>query len=94
MNRKWGKDGALLELAELFDLPLDAVAHLPHIELLGDRELMLSRHRGILSYSAEEITVATESFRLVIGGTGLTLCAMTAEELRIAGRIAAVSIQK
>ena len=94
VDLKRGKDGVLTELAEAFDLPLDTVAHLPHLELLGDRELILSGHRGILAYSGDEIVVSAPPCTMLIRGALLTLRAMTEEELRIAGRIESVSIQK
>ena len=40
-----------LGAAELFDLPPDLVAGLPHMEMLGDRYFYMERHKGILSYS-------------------------------------------
>ena len=50
MERKRG-DGVLWEVAELFDLPGELVGTLPHLELLGGKQLFVERHRGILSYS-------------------------------------------
>ncbi len=94
MDLKRGKDGALLELAEAFDLPLDTVAKLPHLELMGDRELLLAGHRGILAYSGEEIIVSAPPYTMHIHGSCLSLRAMTGEELRVAGRIESVEIQK
>ena len=38
-------------MAELFDLPADLVAGLPHLEMVGSRQLYLEHHTGILSYS-------------------------------------------
>ena len=69
MDLKRGKDGALLELAEAFDLPLDTVAKLPHLELMGDRELLLAGHRGILAYSGEEIIVSAPPYTMHIHGS-------------------------
>ena len=40
MERKRG-DGVLWEVAELFDLPGEMVGTLPHLELLGDKQLYL-----------------------------------------------------
>ena len=94
MDLQRGKNGALMELAEAFDLPLDTVAKLPHLELLGDRELLLAGHRGILAYSGEEILVNAPPYTMLIRGASLTLRAMTGEELRLSGRIESVEIQK
>ena len=58
MERKRG-DGVLWEVAELFDLPGEMVGTLPHLELLGDKQLYLERHWGILSYSEEVLDINT-----------------------------------
>lgn len=80
----------LSTVAELFDLPADVVAGLPRLEMVGSRQLYLEHHAGILAYSEEQIDVNTSAGALRVRGEGLSLLAMTAEELRIGGRIAAV----
>ena len=77
-------------VAELFDLPADLVAGLPHLEMVGSRQLYLEHHTGILAYSDEQIDVNTTGGVLRVRGARLALMAMTAEELRIGGDIAAV----
>lgn len=68
----------------------DVVAGLPRLEMVGSRQLYLEHHAGILAYSEEQIDVNTTAGALRVRGEGLSLLAMTAEELRIGGRIAAV----
>ena len=80
-NRKDREGGVLNAVAELFDLPADVVAGLPHLEMVGSR---------ILAYSDTRIDANTTAGVLRVRGDRLTLLAMTAEELRIGGRIAAV----
>ena len=83
-----GKRTAPLEgLAELFDLPGDLVAGQVHLEMMGDRQLYVERHAGILSYSNLCIDVNTPRGILRVEGERLELLAMTGEELRIGGRI-------
>lgn len=89
MERKRG-DGVLWEVAELFDLPGEMVGTLPHLELLGDKQLYLERHRGILSYSEEVLDINTPAGVLRLRGTGLRILSMTAEALRVRGGIDAV----
>jgi sporulation protein YqfC len=87
MEQERKRDGVLSAVAELFDLPGDVVAGLPHLEMVGDRQLFLERHQGILSYSETRIDVNTARGVLRIQGRGLNLLAMTAEELRVGGVI-------
>ena len=89
-NRKDRNGGVLDTVAELFDLPADLVAGLPRLEMVGSRQLYVEHHTGLLSYSEERIDVNTTGGVLRVRGEGLSLLAMTAEELRIGGDIAAV----
>ena len=78
--------------AELFDLPADALAGLPKVELVGDRELRIENHRGILAYGTEEIHVSGGVFIVKIAGEGLELRAMTGLELLITGKIRQIEL--
>ena len=40
-----GKDGLLARASRLFDLPADAVAGVPRVEVVGDGELRMGPHR-------------------------------------------------
>jgi len=90
MVRRRREDGILSPVAELFDLPADVVAGLPHLEMIGSRQLFVERHQGILAYAPEQIDVNTCRGVLRVRGTALNLMAMTAEEVRIGGDIASV----
>lgn len=90
MERNRKENGVLNSVAELFDLPADVVAGLPRLEMVGTRQLYLEHHTGILTYSEAQIDVNTAAGVLRVKGEGLSLLAMTAEELRMGGRIAAV----
>ena len=84
------KEGLLLRASRLFDLPADALAGAPRIEVVGDGELRMGPHRGILAYGPEEIHISGGSLVVVVRGSGLELRAMTPEELLITGSIQAV----
>ena len=89
---QYGKTRELrARMAELFDLPADLVAGLTHMELLGDRQLLLEGHGGILAYSDTRIDVSLGGMTLRVEGGGLALRSMTDRELRVRGRIDSVS---
>ena len=89
-NRKEWSGGILDSVAERFDLPADIVAGLPRLEMVGGRQLYLEHHTGILAYTQELIDANTPAGVLRVRGDGLTLLALTGEELRIGGQIDAV----
>ena len=90
MERNERPRRVMTRAAELFDLPADIVAGLCHLEMIGDRQLFLEGHGGILSYGTEQIDINAGPLLLRVRGEGLTPCSMTDAELRIAGRIDAV----
>ena len=92
-KRKWEK-GVLAGAAELFDLPADMVAGLPHVEVVGSGHFYLENHHGILSYSGEEIDINGEGVVIRVFGSGLELVSMTGDALRIRGAIQRVEWEK
>ena len=92
MDKKPRKPGWMERATELMDLPGDALAGLPRIELVGDKELRMENHKGILAYGTEEIHVSGGTILFKITGEGLELRAMTGEELLITGKIGQISL--
>jgi sporulation protein YqfC len=90
MEKGKRENGVLTHVAELFDLPADVIAGLPHLEMIGGRQLFLEQHKGLLAYSDTAIDINTGTLVVRVRGTGLQLLAMTAEELRVGGTIEAV----
>lgn len=86
------KVGFLERTAQLLDLPADAVAGVPRMELMGHREFRMEYHKGILAYGPEEIHISGGAFLIKIAGEGLELRAMTALELLITGRIGQITL--
>lgn len=78
--------------AEALDLPADALAGLPRLELVGDGELRVENHKGILAYGREEIHVSGGVYLIKIAGQDLELRAMTGLELLITGKISQISL--
>lgn len=88
------KRKSLLEkTAQAFDLPGDVLAGLPCIRLVGQEELYLQNHRGILSYGEEEILISGGKLMIRVRGSGLRLRSMTPTDLSISGTIGAVELE-
>ena len=78
--------------AEVLDLPADALAGLPKLELVGDCELRVENHKGILAYGREEIHISGGIYLIKIAGRELELRAMTGVELLSTGTITQISL--
>ena len=92
MEKRPRREGVLEKTAKIFDLPADALAGLPRVELVGDGEVRMENHRGILAYGEEEIHVSGGGFVVKIVGRGLKLRAMTGVELLVTGHITAIEL--
>ena len=77
---------------QALDLPCDVVAGIPRLELLGDRELRMECHKGILAYGTEEIHISGGKLVVSVRGEGLELRSMNPTELLITGRIASLEL--
>ena len=81
------KESLLERAGQALELPGDALGGLPRVELLGDRELRMEAHMGILAYGGEEILVSGGKLVVRVRGTGLELKSMNPAELLITGQI-------
>lgn len=71
----------------------DIVAGLPRIELIGNGQLQMENHRGILSYREDEVVVSGGKLLVRIQGSGLELQSMSANALLVAGVIRSVQLE-
>ena len=60
-------------LIDLLDLPPDVVLDLPKLTLLGDCQLSLENHRGIIEYIPEQIRVSTNRGEIRVKGVDLVI---------------------
>ena len=90
MEKRERREGWMEKTAELFDLPADVVAGLPRVELLGDRQLRMENHQGILAYGSDEIHISGGKVIVKVRGAELNLRAMNGVELLITGKISGV----
>lgn len=81
-------------MANLFELPQDAVLDVSRITLLGDVQLAIENHRGLIEYTEEKVTVGIPKGQVVIMGSELAIGTVSAEAITILGRISGVSFEE
>lgn len=81
------KESILEKTSEVLDIPSDILTGFPRIELLGDREMRMENHKGILAYGSEEIHISGGKLVVRVRGRGLELRAMDPAQLLITGHI-------
>lgn len=92
MEERTRRRGFLEKTAQLLDLPGDAVAGLPLVELVGDGRLRVENHRGILAYDPREVHIGGGRMAIRVRGLDLELKVMNREELLITGQIFSVEL--
>ena len=90
LKRKLSQVGQ--DALERLELPVNIAADVARIELLGNRELYMDRHRGVLAYTTETVDVNGGGVVVRIRGEGLQLLVMTEQELRLTGKIAGIEL--
>ncbi|PZE22699.1 sporulation protein YqfC [Paenibacillus xerothermodurans] len=76
--------------AKMLDLPQDVVTDLPRMTLIGNVQLYIENHRGVLHFSSERLLLALSKGKLEVVGKQLVIRAILTEEVFIEGVIAEV----
>ena len=75
------------KIIQSLDLPQDLFLGLPNISLIGNTEVYISNHRGILSYEENAISILVKEYQIQIKGRGLSIFTYTKDDLTIRGFI-------
>lgn len=78
--------------AQLLDMPQDVVYDLPRLTLIGDRQLYIENHRGIVDFSTEKLRLALSKGELEVTGSSLVIRTIWTEEVFIEGIITNIEI--
>lgn len=81
------KKNKAVRVSEALDVPLDAVADLPRLELTGQNELNIENLRGILDYDENSLKLNTRAGIIKIDGSELLLASVTDESVCLKGNI-------
>lgn len=74
--------------AGILDLPQDVVFDLPRITMIGNLQLYIENHRGVIGFSDELLRLRLTVGTLEITGQELVIRAILPEEVFIEGTIA------
>jgi len=81
------------QVSNILDIPRDLMMDLPKIVMVGDVQVLIENHRGIIVYTSELVRVNTPIGELEIKGLDLTLKNILPDELMIEGRVMSVKFK-
>ena len=90
LKKRLGQVGQ--EALERLELPVNIASGVARIELLGNRELYMDRHRGVLAYTTGQVDINGGDVVVRVHGAELQLLVMTEQELRITGKIEGITL--
>jgi sporulation protein YqfC len=77
-------------LADKLELPKDVVLDLPRLVVVGNLQLIIENHRGIVEYTADQVVVAGHKGRLRIGGSQLTIGSIQEDLIIVTGELRSI----
>lgn len=77
-------------IGDLLELPQDLVLDLPKITMIGNLQIYIENHKGILEYSTTRVRIFTKCGVLRIIGKDLLLRRIVREEIVLVGEITQV----
>lgn len=87
MKNKGEKGELQRRVTDFLDLPRDIFLDLPKITLLGNLQLQIENHYGIIEYSPGIIRVSSRRGEIMVTGSDLLIETILAEEISIVGKI-------
>jgi sporulation protein YqfC len=75
------------KVANILDIPRDLMMDLPKITIVGDIQLLIENHRGIIEYSSEFVKIATTIGEMEVSGMDMVLRNILPDELVVEGKI-------
>ncbi|MDD4238114.1 MAG: sporulation protein YqfC [Desulfotomaculaceae bacterium] len=79
------------QFSEAMELPGDVVLDLPKIIMVGNIQLFIENHRGIIEYTPEGVRVSVGEGEVVVSGENLMLRNILPDELCVEGKIRSLS---
>jgi sporulation protein YqfC len=89
MALKWGQTLRKL-LAKSMDLPNDVMMDLPRITMIGQLHIYIENHRGLLTFSDQEIRLLLKQGQLLVRGQSFIIKTILPEEILLEGKIDSV----
>lgn len=80
-NSQWQR------LAGILEIPQDIVLDLPRITMLGNKQLLIENHKGIIEYTSSLVRIKLNQGELIIVGTDLMLGNLQMEQILVEGTV-------
>lgn len=80
-NTQWQR------LAGMLEIPQDIVLDLPRITMLGNKQLLVENHKGIIEYTPSLVRIKLNQGELLVTGENLMLGNLQIEQILVEGTV-------
>lgn len=80
-NRQWQR------LAGMLEIPQDIILDLPRITMLGNQQLLIENHKGIIEYTPSLVRIKLTQGELIVAGKNLMLGNLQLEQILVEGTV-------
>ena len=92
MGKKYNVENVIENISDIFELPKEITLNLPKVTVVGDMQVRVENHKGIIEYNDAKIRINTKVGILVIVGDNLLIRNIIKEEVVIEGKVYGVTI--
>ncbi|UII54920.1 sporulation protein YqfC [Cytobacillus spongiae] len=86
MAKKWGQK-VRSWMTKNMELPQDVVMDLPRITMVGQIHIYIENHRGLITFSDQELRLLLKQGQLLIKGQAFVIKTILPEEILLEGKI-------
>ena len=94
MRGNFGKKKRVMRsvFADVLEIPEELALDLPKITLVGNLNLNVENHKGIISYAADEVRLRVSDGYLIARGSGFALRSISKTDVFLEGEISNLAI--
>jgi len=91
MEGKYSKEMVQNTFTKLMEFPSDLTLDLPKLTLIGNVQLIIENHRGLIEFTATKTVINTSRWPITLNGRNLMVRSIMVDELVIEGIIDSIS---
>lgn len=81
-------------ISDALEIPKDILLDLPRITFVGNLQVSIENHKGIVEYSNENIRVKMKDGIIKVSGMDLAIKTIITEEIIISGKISSIDFYR
>jgi sporulation protein YqfC len=82
------------KITHFLDLPQEIIYNLPKVTLIGNLQVLIENHRGIIEYSTGKVRVSVNTGEIEVVGKELVICNITRDEICLDGDISGLKYHR